>query len=112
MKAFIEAIEALTATMQRTVSGNSETEARVLDLLMRLQFTADSTSSIPLLAPDMDRLHHLWTHSVDWCSNLSRQLEKIIILYQEELQSLPEAPTPKKTPTIKRPGSTTGLKNS
>ena len=112
MKAFIEAIDTLTATWQGAVSGSSEAEAGVLDLLVRLRSTAQKTPHIPSLAPDMDRLHHLWTHSIDWCSNLSRQLERIIILYQEAVQSPPEAPPPKETQTIKGPGSTTGLKNS
>ena len=97
MNALIEAIDDLAATMQETVSG-SATQTQVLGLLERLQSNARSQSRLTSLAPDMEQLHHLWTHSIDWCSHLSRQLERIIILYQEAVQTDPKVPPPNQKP--------------
>ena len=93
MDALIQAIDDLTKIMKGSVGGCSGTEAKVIKLLERLGSTAREKPHLALLAPEMDQLHHLWTHSIDWCSSLSRQLEKIIIIYQEAVQTAPNAPS-------------------
>ena len=35
------------------------------------------------LNADMDRLKRFWMESIPWCSELSKQIERIIILYDE-----------------------------
>jgi hypothetical protein len=92
MDALIQAIEDLTKIMKGTTGGCSGTEAKIIKLLEKLHSTASEMPHLAMLAPEMDPLHHLWNHSIDWCSSLSRQLEKIIMLYQGAVQTATNAP--------------------
>ena len=95
MDALIEAIDTLATSLKRTVGGCSEEETQILDLLEGLLATMQKDPVETSLASDMAQLRHIWTHSIDWCSDLSRQLEKIVILYQEANQAASKTPSPK-----------------
>lgn len=60
------------------------TEHTVIELLHNLGAAADTVPDVRMLTPQVLELEHYWLHSVDWCSTLSKAIEKILIL-QEDL---------------------------
>jgi hypothetical protein len=61
-------------------------ERAVLERLRNLAAAAEKTSDPRALAPQMALVTHFWLNAVDWCSQLSKDIEKIIII-QEELSN-------------------------
>lgn len=80
----IEAINVLVAALRRSAVGSTGVERQILCLLEKILATAPYAADAGAFEKEMDRLHHIWVHSIDWCSALSRQLEKIIMLYHEQ----------------------------
>jgi hypothetical protein len=60
-------------------------EQITVDHLKRLKDTLRNTNDIRTLAPAFASLEQFQVSSVAWCSPLSKDIEKIIIIYQEQL---------------------------
>ena len=60
------------------------TEHTVIGLLHNLSVAAERTPDARLLTPHILELEHFWLHSVAWCSSLSKDIEKILIVQEEE----------------------------
>lgn len=82
----LKEISALKGQLENSALIGNTVEAQATYFLQRLM-VADEKS--------MDRefadLEQFWLSSVDWCSELSKQLEKLIILYEELREGEPGA---------------------
>ena len=87
MEPFRVEIRSLTARLEASRPLPGSTEEKVLDLLLDLGTAAGRLQDARLLNPRLRALEDFWLHSVPWCSVLSKEIEKILILYEEWLAS-------------------------
>ena len=78
-----EEILALKNRLEKSDINSSPAERQTLH---RLSLLAEADEKA--LAQGLADLKQFWLFSVDWCSELSKQIEKLIILY-EDLRDLP-----------------------
>lgn len=78
-----EEIRFLTAKLKALHPPPGSTEDAVIGLLQNLSAAADKTQDARLLSPQILQLEHYWLHYVAWCSALSKEIEKILILKEE-----------------------------
>jgi hypothetical protein len=83
MKALREEIVALKDRLEKSVVKGSPVERQTLHHLRLLAEADDKT-----LARGLADLEQFWLSSIDWCSELSKQIEKLIIMYAD-LRDLP-----------------------
>jgi hypothetical protein len=80
-KEIVKLIEKLEKS--RPVDGSAE--QITVDLLVKLKAAMVNTDDLRNLEPAFGGLEQFQVSSVPWCSQLSKDIEKIIILYQEQL---------------------------
>jgi hypothetical protein len=73
-----EEIAALIDQLKKSDINGSAVERQTISHLNRL-VAADETAFDQVLAD----LKQFWLSSVDWCSELSKQIEKLIIMHEE-----------------------------
>ncbi len=78
MKALREEIIALKHRLEKSDIDGSPVERQTLHYL-NLLAEADEHSLASVLAD----LEQFWLSSIDWCSELSKQIEKLIIMYED-----------------------------
>jgi hypothetical protein len=83
MEALRQEIVALKSQLEKSAVNGSPVEHQTLQHLSLLIETDEHS-----LAQGLADLKQFWLTSVDWCSELSRQIEKLIIMY-EDLRDLP-----------------------
>ena len=83
MEALRNEIAALKSRLEQYDINGSPVERQTLHHLSALA-AADEDS----LAQGLADLKQFWLSSVDWCSDLSKQIEKLIIMY-EDLKNSP-----------------------
>jgi len=79
-----EEIRCLRTKLEALQPLPGSTEHTVIGLLHNLSAAVEKSPDVRLLAPQILELEHYWLHSVAWCSALSKEIEKILIV-QEEL---------------------------
>ena len=80
----------LDALVARLIAGDAEvdaTAAQVLPYLKTLQSAMERCRSPLGLVPTVNALRQFWMTSVPWCSGLSRDIEKIIIIHEELVEA-------------------------
>ncbi len=80
----------LDALIARLATGDGDRDsaaAGVLPFLKKLQFEMENDRSPLGLVPAMSALRQYWLASVAWCSRLSRDIEKIITIHEELVES-------------------------
>ena len=78
-------IIALIDKLEGAVSPGGSTEHIALSHLKRLLAGLENTEDTRALAPGFADLEQFWVSSVAWCSELSKDIEKILILHKELL---------------------------
>jgi len=78
MEALRQEIVALKNQLQKSAINGSPVELQTLHHLNRLA-EADKNS----LAQGLADLKQFWLSSIDWCSELSKHIEKLIIMYED-----------------------------
>ena len=78
MEALRQEIVALKDQLEKSAINGSPVELQTLQHLSRLA-EADKNS----LARGLADLRQFWLSSIDWCSELSKQIEKLIIMYED-----------------------------
>jgi hypothetical protein len=79
----------LIAKLENSVPGEDRVTAEVLNrlrcFLREMETAGARLSSVTANATDavFGELRQFWLDSVPWCSDLSRDVEKIMILYEE-----------------------------
>lgn len=58
-------------------------EEMTLNRLRKLGSAAEGTQQACELAPLIMELRQFWLQSIDWCSQLSKEIERLLILYDE-----------------------------
>ena len=76
-------IAALIDRLEKLNSPEGGTEHTTKSHLKRLMAGLDNTVDAKTLEPGFAELEKFWLSSVAWCSQLSKEIEKIIIVYQE-----------------------------
>lgn len=61
-------------------------ESSLLEYLVPL-LAAASSEEVPAMDNGIFELRHFWLRYVPWCSTLSKDIEKILILYDEYAES-------------------------
>jgi len=76
-------IAALIDRLEKLNSPEGSTEHTTKSHLKRLMAGLDNNEDAKSLKPCFAELEEFWLSSVAWCSQLSKEIEKIIIIYQE-----------------------------
>jgi len=76
-------IAALIDRLEKLNSPEGSTEHTTTSHLKRLMAGLDNNEDAKSLKPCFAELEEFWLSSVAWCSQLSKEIEKIIIIYQE-----------------------------
>jgi len=88
MNESISDIQTLVARLATLPQAEHGIEAHALALLVPLQ-RALETHDTPAVSRHQARLRAFWLQCVPWCSNLSRELEKVLIQLEELGGTLP-----------------------
>jgi hypothetical protein len=80
---FREEIRFLTAKLEDALLMPDSAEETARTLLRDLDDAISRIQDVRLMAPQMRALEDYWLHHIAWCSVLSKEIEKIIILYEE-----------------------------
>jgi hypothetical protein len=82
-------IDALTDLLEQPGRIGSDVEDQAIRHLKRLMAADEKALDV-----NIADLKQFWTSSVDWCSELSRQIEKLIIMYEDLLETGNRSPPP------------------
>jgi len=85
MEMFKNEIHSLIVKLEGSHPVDGSTEAYTLEHLKRIVVIAEKTGNLGELAESVLVLKNFWLNSVKWCSQLSRDLEKLITIYEEKL---------------------------
>ena len=85
MNALHKEIIALVDKLERADAIEGSTGQITINHLKGLMVAAENAEDNSLLAARFDNLEQFWASSVAWCSELSKDLEKIIIMHKELL---------------------------
>jgi len=77
-------IAALIDKLERPKPPDGSTEHITTSHLKRLIAYLENTEDAKTLKHGFAELEKFWLSSVAWCSQLSKDIEKIIIIYQEQ----------------------------
>jgi hypothetical protein len=76
-------ITALVDRLEKLNSPEGSTEHTTKNHLKRLMVDLENSEDAKTLDTGFAELEKFWLSSVAWCSQLSKEIEKIIIIYQE-----------------------------
>lgn len=82
MDEFSKAAGTLIAALELANPGRDTLEGRTLSILKQMVRAVDSRNRSQMQAQFMV-FKHFWLESVPWCSGLSRELEKLVMIYEE-----------------------------
>ena len=83
MEALRKEIRSLIRRMERAPSPVGSVEALALDRLRILSAAAEQVPETGEFASLLGELQGFWLHSIDWCSQLSKDIERLLILYDD-----------------------------
>jgi len=84
MNEFQKEIFLLIDKLEKSVASEESSENITLNYLKGLAASEKAVDK-RALAMGIADLEQFWVTSINWCSELSKDVEKIIILYQEQL---------------------------
>ena len=85
---FQEHLRALSAHLEKTAAGPGGVEQQALQHLRSLLQATETPGDRRQMDRRIQALHQFWLQSVDWCSQLSKQLERVLADYGELNPSL------------------------
>lgn len=85
MNEFRKEIFALIDKLEKMIAPDESSEGITLGYLKGLAAASENSNDSGALATGIADLEQFWATSVNWCSELSKDIEKIIILYREQL---------------------------
>ena len=83
MNEFMAEINKTVSNLKAANPGHQSPEQIALSYLEAISQKGKSISNISELDPIISELRLFWLNSVAWCSQLSKDIEKIIIIYEE-----------------------------
>ena len=78
MEALRQEIVALKNQLEKSAINGSQVERQTLQ---HVSFLAEADET--MLPQGLADLEKFWLSSIDWCSELSKQVEKLIIMYED-----------------------------
>ena len=75
-------LKELIVELERTPGAQSEPANQLLPKLTTFLKAVDSGDALAM-AMQVAGLRQFWLHSVPWCSQLSKSLEKVLMVYDE-----------------------------
>lgn len=84
MESLRKEIFSLITRLEGNLAPLGHIESQAVVRLRALQAVAEKATAAGELTPEIMALRQFWLDSVDWCSQLSRDIEKLLII-QEEL---------------------------
>ena len=78
-----QAIRSLIRRMELAPAPAGSVEALTLDRLHELYAAAERAQQAGELGPLFGELRQFWQDSIDWCSQLSKDIERLVILHDE-----------------------------
>jgi hypothetical protein len=85
MNEFRKEIIVLIDKLEKMIAPDENSEGITLGYLKVLAAALENSKDSGALATGIADLEQFWVTSVNWCSELSKDIEKIIILYREQL---------------------------
>ena len=85
MNELTKEIVALIEKLEKSNPIDGSTEQITTNHLKSLLAAMGNTDGPSTVAPSVAELEQFWLSSVAWCSQLSKDVEKILIIYQELL---------------------------
>lgn len=85
MTALHKEIIALVDKLERADPIEGSTWQITINHLKGLMAAAENAEDNSEIAARFDDLEQFWASSVAWCSELSKDIEKVIILYKEQI---------------------------
>lgn len=85
MNEFQKEIWTLINKLEKKFAPEESSEGIILGFLRALAFASEKAGDEHALEMGIADLEKFWATSVNWCSELSKDIEKIIILYREQL---------------------------
>ena len=76
-------IHGLIDKLKKEFSGENSVESFVLTHLVRFLREMEESGNAGLTDIVFEELKQFWLESVPWCSELSKDIEKLIILYED-----------------------------
>lgn len=83
MEGILKEIESLIEYLEKSKPHSESTEGVAIEYLKCLLNKPENLSKPENLNPEFSKFKRFWLESVPWCSDLSGQIEKLIILYEE-----------------------------
>ena len=87
-------IKKIVSNLKASNPGYQNPEQSALNYLERIAQECKTKSDISELDSIVSELRLFWLNSVAWCSPLSKDIEKIIILYEEYATAAENSPPP------------------
>ena len=85
MNEFQQEMVALIEELEKMIAPEDSPEGITLGYLKGLAAALENSGDTGALEMGIAELERFWVTSVNWCSELSKDIEKIIILYREQL---------------------------
>jgi hypothetical protein len=80
---FQQHLRALSAQLEKTAADPGGVEQQALRHLRSLLQAIEAPVDRRQMDRQIQSLHQFWMQSVDWCSQLSKQLERVLVDYGE-----------------------------
>jgi len=81
--ALAEELSQLIKKIVNAGNADSGVELHVMNYLKKILAELERPGSVSLLMENFSGLRQFWLESIPWCSELSRDIEKIIMMYEE-----------------------------
>ena len=76
-------IHELIDKLEKGLSGETGIEATVLTHLKQLLLAMDGSGKSGSIGVSFSELRQFWLDSVPWCSELSKEIEKLIVMFTD-----------------------------
>ena len=83
MDTLIKEIYVLIDKLEKGLFSENSIESLVLSHLKRILYAARGTGKDKPVGVLIDDLRQFWLDSVPWCSELSKDIEKLVIIYSD-----------------------------
>jgi len=86
MESLKKEIHSLISRLESRPADVAAIEHQVLDYLRRLSADAESAAGPERLAGRFAELTRFWSEAIPWCSQLSRDIERLIIIHGDMVE--------------------------
>ncbi len=85
MERLVKEIHELIDKLEKGLFSENSIESLVLSHLKRILYASGESDKDKSIGVLIDDLRQFWLDSVPWCSELSKDIEKLIIMYSDRV---------------------------